>query len=78
MAATIASSDTRPVTTHVEFRLVQPGSWQRCVQCLETIEYLPGGDRAQATAKDYDAGSVIHVEHFHAECYRALEATRDY
>lgn len=75
MAAAVASIESRttpapaPTLSHVVFRLVQPGSWQRCLHCLEPIEFVPGGRRAQATARVYYEGVLQDVEHFHAECF---------
>jgi len=73
MASVIAPTAQTTQTTHIVIRQVQPGSWQPCFYCFETIEYVPGGDRTQATAKIYDAGELVRVEHSHSECQRINE-----
>ena len=69
MAVAIASVQSPSVTSHVVFRMVQPGSWQHCVHCHETIEFVPCGHRAQATRKLYSGSVLESVEHFHRDCY---------
>ena len=69
MAAATTQVKSPPTTSHTVVRLVTPGSWQHCVHCLETIEFVPNGRRAQATCKAYSDGVWQSVEHFHLECY---------
>ena len=69
MAAAINQVKSPSVTSHTVIRLVQPGSWQHCVHCLETIQFVPSGRRAQATCKEYSDGVWQSVEHYHLECF---------
>ena len=70
---TDGAAEATSTTTHVMIRLVQPGSWQPCAHCHETIEFVPGGRRAQATSKTYVGDAVQRVQHFHESCYRDIE-----
>ncbi len=69
MAASISTIESGSSSSHAIFRPVQPGNWQGCYHCLETIEFVPGAGRTQVTCKTYRDGTWLQVEHYHPDCY---------
>lgn len=79
MAATITKtkSDNQKAakwTSRAALRLVEPGSWVRCTHCDETIKFSASARHQQVICNIYTKGVWQRVEHWHADCYEALDA----
>lgn len=66
---TQSKSGSKVWTSRAVLRLVEAGSWVRCIQCDEPITFRARERREKVICNVYDGGQWQRVEHYHAECY---------